>query len=177
MINNATSVIIISVSGPKNLILKSLKLIFSRVNVCTCSEKHVFSLSLCYAINVSILVKEFKSKVLIAYVQLYEWIQTHKYCGLHNLGFEFRQGARGFLLLQNVQTGSGVHSDSHFSKGRGSFPGGKAVGTWRWPLTNTTKQPQKPRTEKSLVGAEAVSCSKIWLKRVKYTDQLRQATA
>jgi hypothetical protein len=35
-----------------------------------------------------------------------------------------------------VQNGSGAHPASYPMGTRGSFPGGKAVGAWRWPLTS-----------------------------------------
>jgi len=34
------------------------------------------------------------------------------------------------------QTGSGAHPPSYQMCIRGSFPGGKAVGAWSWPLTS-----------------------------------------
>jgi hypothetical protein len=41
-----------------------------------------------------------------------------------------------FSLLHVVQTGSGVHPISYPIGTGGSFPGGKAVGPWSWPLTS-----------------------------------------
>jgi hypothetical protein len=39
-------------------------------------------------------------------------------------------------LLHVVQIGSGVHPTSYPMGTGGSFPGGKAVGAWSWPLTS-----------------------------------------
>jgi hypothetical protein len=36
----------------------------------------------------------------------------------------------------SVQNGSGAHPASYPIGTGGSFPGGKAVGTWSWPLTS-----------------------------------------
>jgi hypothetical protein len=40
-----------------------------------------------------------------------------------------------FLLSNVVETGSGTHPAYPLRSG-GSFPGGKAAGTWSWPLTS-----------------------------------------
>jgi hypothetical protein len=45
-------------------------------------------------------------------------------------------GVGNFSLHQRVQNGSGAHSASYPMGTRGSFPGGKAAGAWRWPLTS-----------------------------------------
>jgi hypothetical protein len=39
-------------------------------------------------------------------------------------------------LLDIVQTGSGVHPTSYPVGTRDPFPGGKAAGSWSWPLTS-----------------------------------------
>jgi len=44
--------------------------------------------------------------------------------------------AGNFSLHHRVQTGSGAHPASYPMGTRGSFPGGKAAGTWSWPLTS-----------------------------------------
>jgi len=49
----------------------------------------------------------------------------------------FPAGAGNFSLHYRVQTGSGAHPASHPVGTRGSFPGGKAVCAWSWPLTST----------------------------------------
>jgi len=41
-----------------------------------------------------------------------------------------------FSLCHSDQTGSGSHPASYPMGNRGSFPGGKAAGTWSWPLTS-----------------------------------------
>jgi hypothetical protein len=42
-----------------------------------------------------------------------------------------------FPLLHSVQTDSGTHPASYPMGTGGSFPGGKAVGAWSWPLTSS----------------------------------------
>jgi len=41
-----------------------------------------------------------------------------------------------FSLYHRVQNGSVAHPPTYSVVTRGSFPGGKAVGPWRWPLTS-----------------------------------------
>jgi hypothetical protein len=43
-------------------------------------------------------------------------------------------GAGNFSPHHRVQTGSGAHPSSYPTGTRGSFPGGKADGSWSWPL-------------------------------------------
>jgi hypothetical protein len=45
-----------------------------------------------------------------------------------------------FSLHHRVQTGSGAHPDSYPIGTRGSFPGGKAVWSWSWPLTSISAE-------------------------------------
>jgi hypothetical protein len=53
-----------------------------------------------------------------------------------------RVGRAGFdswedkTFLHSVQTGSGVHPASYQIGTGGSFPGGKALRAWSWPLTS-----------------------------------------
>jgi hypothetical protein len=57
--------------------------------------------------------------------------------GLDSLGSRVRFPAgAGNSSLHRVQNGSGVHPASNPVGTRGSFPGGKAVGAWSWPLTS-----------------------------------------
>jgi hypothetical protein len=51
------------------------------------------------------------------------------------IGVQFPAGAGNFFH-HRVQTGSGAHSASYPMGTRGSFPGGKAAGSWSWPLTS-----------------------------------------
>jgi hypothetical protein len=44
--------------------------------------------------------------------------------------------AGNFSLHHRVQNGSGAHPASYLMGTRGSFLGGKAAGTWSWPLTS-----------------------------------------
>jgi len=44
--------------------------------------------------------------------------------------------AGNFSLHHSVQTGSGAYPASYPVGSRGYFLGGKAVGTWRWPLAS-----------------------------------------
>jgi hypothetical protein len=46
----------------------------------------------------------------------------------------FQAGAGNFSLHHRVQNGSGAHPAYPMGTG-GSFPGGKAAGTWSLPLT------------------------------------------
>jgi hypothetical protein len=48
----------------------------------------------------------------------------------------FRAGAGNFYLHYRVQNGSGSQPASYQMGTRGSFPRGKAAGTWSWPLTS-----------------------------------------
>jgi hypothetical protein len=41
-----------------------------------------------------------------------------------------------FSLHHRVQNGSGAHPASYTMGTRVSFPGGKAAGSWSWPLTS-----------------------------------------
>jgi hypothetical protein len=43
-------------------------------------------------------------------------------------------GTGKFSLHHHIQTGSGAHTASYTVGIRGSFPGGKASGSWSWPL-------------------------------------------
>jgi hypothetical protein len=45
-------------------------------------------------------------------------------------------GAGKFSLHHRIQTGSGVHPASYPVGTRGSFPDGKVVAVWSWPLTS-----------------------------------------
>jgi len=47
----------------------------------------------------------------------------------------FPAGAGNFSLHHRVQNGSGTHPATYPMGIRGSFPGGKVVGAWIWPLT------------------------------------------
>jgi len=49
------------------------------------------------------------------------------------IGVRFSSGAGIFSLRHRVHTGSGAHPASGTE---GSFLGGKAVGSWSWPLTS-----------------------------------------
>jgi hypothetical protein len=51
-------------------------------------------------------------------------------------GIRFPKGAGDFSLLHRVQTGSGAHPASYPLGKTGSFPGGKAAGTWSWTFTS-----------------------------------------
>jgi hypothetical protein len=57
--------------------------------------------------------------------------------GLDDRGcrIRFSAGAGNFSLHHRVQNGSGAHP-AYPVVTRGSFPGGKAVGAWSWPLTS-----------------------------------------
>jgi hypothetical protein len=48
----------------------------------------------------------------------------------------FPAGTANFSLHHRVQNGSGAHPASYQMSTRGSFPGGKAAGSWNWPLTS-----------------------------------------
>jgi hypothetical protein len=56
--------------------------------------------------------------------------------GLDNRGsgFPITAGAGNFPLSHRVQNGSGAHPASYPMGTRGSFPGGKAAGSWSWHL-------------------------------------------
>jgi hypothetical protein len=58
--------------------------------------------------------------------------------GLDDRGsrFRFPVGAGNFSLHHRVQNGSEAHPASCPMGTRGSFPGGKAAGSWSWPLTS-----------------------------------------
>jgi hypothetical protein len=58
--------------------------------------------------------------------------------GLEDRGSRVRvpAGAGNFSLHHPVQNGSGAHPASYPLGTRGSFPRGKAVGAWSWPLTS-----------------------------------------
>jgi hypothetical protein len=45
-------------------------------------------------------------------------------------------GAGNFSLHHRVQTGSEAYPTSYPMSNRGSFPGGKAAGSWSWPLAS-----------------------------------------
>jgi hypothetical protein len=48
----------------------------------------------------------------------------------------FSAEAGNFSLHHRVQNGSGAHPASYLMGTRGSFPRGKAAGSWSWPLTS-----------------------------------------
>jgi hypothetical protein len=48
----------------------------------------------------------------------------------------FPAGTGNFSLHHRVQNGSGAHPASYPMNTGGSFPGGKAAGTWSWPFTS-----------------------------------------
>jgi hypothetical protein len=48
----------------------------------------------------------------------------------------FPAGVGNFSVHHRVQNGSGAHPASYPMGTRGSFPGGKATGSWSWPLTS-----------------------------------------
>jgi len=53
------------------------------------------------------------------------------------IGVRLPVEAGNFSLLHRVQTGSGDHPASYpMGSTGGYFPGGKAAGTWSWPLTS-----------------------------------------
>jgi hypothetical protein len=52
------------------------------------------------------------------------------------IGVWFLAEVRDYSLLRNVQTGSGAHLASYTMGTVSCFPGGKAAGTWTWPLTS-----------------------------------------
>jgi len=52
------------------------------------------------------------------------------------VGVRVPAGAGNFSLHHRVQTSSGPHPASHPMGNKGSFPAGKAAGTWSWPLTS-----------------------------------------
>jgi hypothetical protein len=57
--------------------------------------------------------------------------------GLDNRGSRIRFPAgAGNFSLRHVQNGSRTHPASYPMGTRGSFPGGKAAGSWSWPLTS-----------------------------------------
>jgi hypothetical protein len=47
--------------------------------------------------------------------------------------------AGNFSLNHRIHTASGTHPASYPVGSRGSFPGGKAVGAWSWPLTSSAE--------------------------------------
>jgi hypothetical protein len=51
-------------------------------------------------------------------------------------GVRVAGGAGNFSLHRSVQTGSGAHPASYSMGIRGSFPGGKVIEAWSWPLTS-----------------------------------------
>jgi hypothetical protein len=51
-------------------------------------------------------------------------------------GVRVPAGAGNFSLHHHVQTGSEAHPASYPMGTRGSFSGGKAAGSWRFPLTS-----------------------------------------
>jgi len=51
-------------------------------------------------------------------------------------GVRVPAGAGNFSLHHRVQNGSGANPASYPMGTRGSFLGGKAAGTWSWPLTS-----------------------------------------
>jgi hypothetical protein len=58
-------------------------------------------------------------------------------CIHFTLGFDSGGGGAGnFSLHHRLQNGSGANPASYPMGTRGSFPGGKAVGAWSWPLTS-----------------------------------------
>jgi hypothetical protein len=57
--------------------------------------------------------------------------------GLDDKGSEFESRWKQDLsFLHVVQTGSGAHPASYPMGTGGFFPGGKAAGTWSWPITS-----------------------------------------
>jgi len=48
----------------------------------------------------------------------------------------FPAGAGNFSIHHRLHTGSGAHPASYQMGTGGFFPGGKAAGSWRWPLTS-----------------------------------------
>jgi hypothetical protein len=58
--------------------------------------------------------------------------------GLYDRGYgvRFPEKAGNFSLHHRVQNGSETHPASYPMGTRGSFPGGKAAGSWNWPLTS-----------------------------------------
>jgi hypothetical protein len=63
-----------------------------------------------------------------------QWYSTGLWAGWS--GVWIPAGAGNFALHHRVQTGSGAHPASYPMGTRGSFPGGKAAGAWRWPFTS-----------------------------------------
>jgi hypothetical protein len=58
--------------------------------------------------------------------------------GLNDRGsrFRFPAGAGNLSLHHRVQNGSEAHPTSYSVSSGGCLPGGKAAGTWNWPLTS-----------------------------------------
>jgi len=58
--------------------------------------------------------------------------------GLDDQGSRVRlpTAAGNSSLYRRVHNDSGAHPASSLMGTRGSFPGGKAAGTWSWPLTS-----------------------------------------
>jgi hypothetical protein len=61
------------------------------------------------------------------------------------IGVRFPAEAGNFSLRHLVQTGSGAHPASYPMGTRGSFPGGKAVSAWSWPMTSIYCRGQRMR--------------------------------
>jgi hypothetical protein len=57
--------------------------------------------------------------------------------GLDDRGVAVRVLLGPRIFFHVVQTGSGAHPASYPMGTWGSFPGGKAAGTWSWPLTSS----------------------------------------
>jgi hypothetical protein len=57
---------------------------------------------------------------------------------MYEVGHRWHGWSRGRnSSLHIFQTGSGTHATSYPMGTVGSFPGGKAAGAWRWPLTSS----------------------------------------
>jgi hypothetical protein len=56
--------------------------------------------------------------------------------GLDDQGVWVPAGAGNFSPHHCIQTGSRAHPASYPMGTRGSFPGGKVAGAWRWLLTS-----------------------------------------
>jgi len=52
------------------------------------------------------------------------------------IGFRFPAGAGNFSLRHHVHTGSEAQPASYSMGARGTFPAGKAAGSWSWPHTS-----------------------------------------
>jgi hypothetical protein len=68
--------------------------------------------------------------------QLYIHLYTDTWLDDRGSGVRLPAGTGNFSPHHGVQTGSGAHPDSYLMGTRGSFPGGKTVGAWSWPLTS-----------------------------------------